>query len=386
MSNPGLMRRKWWIIVVGACLAPSFGGVCGAASSPSWLTGKAFHTALSQTVNVEWSAVPLRKGVEDLARANRTAVFLDRRIDPGRRIDLKLAGVPLATAWHEIAKKAGAGVTTLGPLVYLGPPERAAQLRTLAELATEPVRRLPEAQARKFLGAAPWNWQDFATPQELLADLGRRYRLRFGGTERVPHDLWAGADLPPLSLIERVTLLAVQFDLTFQVSPDGRMIELVPLPAEVVLVRDYPAGPDPRATLQRFVSLAPKANFVISGGRIVVKGLLEDHERLSGREPGPMAAAPAGTTEKLDPDNTRISTLTIREVPIGALLKDLADRFGLELKIDEAAVRAAGVSLEGRVSCVVENASVDDLFRQIGEEAGLSVRRNGRVVEVTPAQ
>ncbi len=390
MSNPGLTRkttcRTWWAIVVGACLTPSFGGVSAAASSPSWLTGKQFHTALTQPVNVEWSAVPLRQGAEDLARANRTAVFLDRRIDPGQRIDLRLGAVPLATAWREIAQRAGADVTTLGPLVYLGPRERASQLRTLAALADEQVGRLPAAQARRFLGAAPWQWEDFATPQELLADLGRRFRVRIGGTEQVPHDLWAGADLPPLSLVERLILVAVQFDLTFQVSADGRAIELVPLPAEAVLVRDYPAGPDPQATLQRFGSLAPQAKFVLAGNRIQVTGLLEEHERLSGAEPSPFAAQAAETTQTLDPDRTRISKLEIREVPVGHLLRDLAGRFGLELKMDEAALRRAGVSLEGRVSCVVEDASVDDLFRRIAQEAGLSYRRNGRVAEITPAQ
>ncbi len=385
MSNPGPMCRIWWRVVVGACLVPSFGGVCAAATAPAWLTGKEFHAALSRTVNVEWSGVPLRQGAEDLARAQRTAVFLDRRLDPGRRIDLKLEGVPLATAWREIAQCAGAGLSTLGPLVYLGPPERASQLRTLVALANEQAGRLPAAQAHRFLGPAPWQWEDFATPRELLADLSRRSRLHVGGTEKVPHDLWAGADLPPLSVVERVILVAVQFDLTLQISADGRTIELVPLPAEVILVRDYPAGPDPQATLQRFVSLAPQARYVLAGDRIQVRGLLEDHQRISGGEPDPFAVQPAALAEKLDPDRTRISKLTIQEIPVGQLLKELADRFELELKIDEAGLRRAGVSLEGRVTCVVENATVDELFRRIGQEAGLSCRRKGRILEIGPA-
>jgi len=380
------MRRMYWLTAVVAAAAPLFGGACWAASSPSWLVGKAFREALNQPVTVDWSGVPLRKGVEDLARAHRTAALLDRRIDPGQKIDLKLGAVPLATAWRQIAEKAGAGVSALGPLIYIGPPERAKQLRTLAAMAAEQVERLPAAQARRFLGASPWRWDDFATPRELLADLGRRYRMQVNGMDKVPHDLWAGAELPPLTLVERLTVVTVQFDLTFRVSPDGRLIELLPMPEEIVLVRDYPAGPDPQATLQNFVSLAPKAKYVLAGDRIVVRGLLEDHERLSGQEPGPLAAQTAPPVQKLDPERTRIGTLTIREAPVGLLLKRLADQFGLELKIDEAGVRAAGVSLEGRVSCVVENASVDDLFRRIGQEAGLSVRRNGRVLEVGPAQ
>lgn len=386
MSNPGLICRSWWLVALGACLSPSFGGICAAATSPAFLTGKEFHAALGRPVDVEWSGVPLRQGAEDLARAHRTAVFLDRRLDPGRRIDLRLRAVPLATAWREIAQRAGAGVTALGPLVYLGPAERASQLRTLVALANEQLGRLPAAQARRFTGAAPWQWEDFATPQELLADLGRRSRLRISGTDRVPHDLWARAELPPLSLVERLALVAVQFDLALQISADGQTIELVPLPAEVALVRDYPAGPDPQATLQRFVSLAPEAKYVLAGPRIQVRGLLEDHERLSGAEADPFAPQRAEPAAPLDPDRTRISKLTIQEVPVGQLLSELASRFGLELQMDEAALRRAGVSLEGRVSCVIENASVDELFRRIAQEAGLSYRRNGRVAQIGPAQ
>ena len=46
----------------------------------------------------------------------------------------------------------------------------------------------------------------------------------------MPHDLWAAADLPPISLVDRLTLIAIQFDLTFKVAEHGKRLELVPVP------------------------------------------------------------------------------------------------------------------------------------------------------------
>ena len=51
-----------------------------------------------------------------------------------------------------------------------------------------------------------------------LAQLGQRSGVEITGLEQVPHDLWAAADLPPISLVARLTLIAVQFDLTFKVA------------------------------------------------------------------------------------------------------------------------------------------------------------------------
>jgi len=79
-----------------------------------------------------------------------------------------------------------------------------------------------------------------------------------------------------------------------------------------------------------------------------------------------------------------IHRLAIREKPLGPVLKELAKQLDLELRMDEEAIRAAGISLDQRVSITVENVGVDALFRQLLQSTGLTFHRDRQVVEIVP--
>ena len=70
-----------------------------------------------------------------MSRAEQVAVLLDRRADPGARLELKLNSVPLAAAMRDLARTRKLGVAWVGPVAYFGPLEVAARIRTLAALA-----------------------------------------------------------------------------------------------------------------------------------------------------------------------------------------------------------------------------------------------------------
>jgi len=351
----------------------------GAAGAAGLLTGVQFDRQMQQVVGATWSGVPLREAIRDFCETQRVAVLLDRRVDPGQELRLVAADLPLRRALERIATDRGLGITLVGPVIYFGPPEVAAKLRTLAALRDEEVRRLPPAAQRKFLLPEPLEWDDFATPRELLEGLARQAGLSLAGLERVPHDLWAGAELPPLSLVDRLTLVAVQFDLTFAVSPQGDAIALVPLPDEIGLVRSYPGGSRPQQVAEKYAALAPEARIKVAGSTVWVKALLEDHERLSGtrRTTPPPQRPPAR-----GPAETRIERFRVAEVPVGAVLEGVCRRLGLQLVIDEKSLAAAGASLDRRVSVQVEKATVDELLEAIVRDTPLTIRRRGSVVEL----
>ncbi len=177
----------------------------------------------------------------------------------------------------------------------------------------------------------------------LLAELAQG-GLEITGLDIVPHDLWAAADLPAMPLTDRLALIAVQFDLALKVADRGRRLELVPL--SQVIHRNAVARP--RST--------PK---------------------------------PAAATEVEPPatlEQTRIDRLSVIEKPLGPVLKQLADRLGFELKMDRQAIAAAGISLDQRVSVHVENATVDELLRQLLKSTRLTFHRRGQIVEIVPAK
>ena len=182
-------------------------------------------------------------------------------------------------------------------------------------------------------------------PRDLLAQLAEQNSVEIAGLDRVPHDLWAAADLPPVSLIDRLTLIAIQFDLTFTVASGDARIELVPLPAGLEGLAENPRQPISPLTRKR------------------------------------PTTEPAGRVE-----TTRIRRMSVQAEPLGPVLRQLAGRLGLELKIDEQAIRAAGISLDQRISATVENATIDELFRQLLKSTGLTFHRHEKVVEIVPAE
>lgn len=345
-------------------------------------TGAELARRWNERTSVAWSNAPLRDSLSEMARAKGIGILLDRRIDPGQEFSLSANQTPLGEVLGQIAADRGLGLSRFGPVAYFGPPEVAARLRTLAAMRKEDARRLPTEAASRLVAKKVLQWPDFATPRELLEEAVEEAGLRLVGLERVPHDLWAAAELPPLSLVDRLTLLAVQFNLTFDIAPDGSAIRLTPIRGAVAVVRDYPGGQSPEATARRFTAMAPEAQVKVVGDRVYVKGLVEQHERLLARpsaQPSPRHEKPSSGSS---PKYTRIDHLTITEVPLGRILPQVARQLGLTLRIDQAALKARGISLDRRISLEVKNITIDELFEALTRPVGLSFRREGTIVEI----
>jgi hypothetical protein len=218
----------------------------GADGTPTpWLTDRAFHDRLAQPASVFWEDSPLREYLLDFARAQRIAVLLDRRVDPDQKLDLAVRQEPVLAVFRAVAISRNLRVSTLGNVVYLGPPANAEQIRTVAELRRQEIAVLGSAASRKFAKQAPIAWKDLDSPRDLLSGLAEQNGLDIVNLDRVPHDLWAAGSYPSMSLADRLTLILHQFDLTFQVAADARRVAIGPLPQDVALVREYPGGPKP---------------------------------------------------------------------------------------------------------------------------------------------
>jgi len=374
-------KATLWTALALVCLAAVQRTV--AAEPVEWLTGEALRARLAQPENVFWQDAPLRRTLEKFCRAQRVAVLIDRRIDPDQRIDGGVSGVPIGGILVQIAESRGLGVSFFGPLVYLGPSELTAKLRTLAELRRQDVCRLPAAEAERFARAEPLAWDDIASPRELLENLAYQSGVEIAGLQRIPHDLWAAADLPELPLVDRITLVAGQFDLTFTISPDGRRVTLVPLPDEVAIVRDYPAGRNPQELVDRWQAVAPGCQVKLSGSKIYVKGLLEEIDEIEGKaRPGPGSSAPSSVPSG---GETRFSG-RVANKPLGDVLDYVGSQMGLDMDIDRQALARSGVSLDQLVSFSVKDATVDELLEAVLEPAGCSFRRRGNSIEIRPTE
>lgn len=372
-----LARAKIARLVCALGCVAAVGGGASPANAADWLAGPALRAQLAQPVKLAWSGVPIRKGLTDLSRSQSIAILLDRRVDPGLPLDLSMDNVPVELALERIARSQHLGVSWYGPLVYLGPEPAAARLRTLAALRAAEAKSLPATRRSSFTKTQAWQWDDFAEPRTLVELLAEDARVEVSGIDRIPHDLWAAADLPPLAWIDRLTLVANEFDLTFRIDDDGRRIELIPVPESVLLDRSYPGGRNPQELAERWQRQAPEAEIKVEGDKVVVRGRVEDHETLTAAKPRSQTPAAGGV---------EVYTLAVREQPLGPVLEELKQRLGLELHIDEAALKSAEISLDRRVSFSVEKATLDELFAAALKPAGLTFRRRDKAIDIFPTK
>lgn len=394
-----MLTKRWtskplatilWALAACWIVALVEGGAC-AASPPggAWLTGEAFRARLDAVIpKVFWSGVPLRTVIRSLSSSQRIAILMDRRVDPEQPVDLTLDEVTVQTLLERITQPRELGWTPLGPVIYLGPAETAAILRTLSALRHDDVAKLPASAAAVFRRSEPLVWEDFATPRDVLGQLAQSVGIQIKGLDRVPHDLWAAADLPALPWVDRVTLVAAQFDLTFRIGAEGRLIELTPLPERVAVVRRYPGGRDPQRLAQQWAELVPDSQVKVVGGDVWVRGLIEDHERLApvsgskARVPPKRWAASRATAGKRP--EVRF-TVQSAKGPLDRLVGELGQKLGMEVKIDREALARAGISPQQTVAFSVKDATVEELFEAVLSPAGCTFRREGNVIVVLPA-
>jgi hypothetical protein len=174
-------------------------------------------------------------------------------------------------------------------------------------------------------------------PRRVIESAVEERGWRVANADAIPHDLWSSGQLPELSLPDQLTILLVGFDLTFELRPQDRSIELVPL------------------------TVLPKGAGTQAGVR----------------PPVPSAKAP-----KPNQGAKHQYTLRVQEQPVGAVLQALGKRLRWTIQIDEDGIRKAGKSLDTRVSFSVEKADQNQLLEALLKPAGLDFRADGERVRI----
>lgn len=211
------------------------------AQEPDWQTGRALEQQLRTPLSATLKGLPLRDGIARLSQATRVAMWLDRRVDPSPELDLRLEEVPLAEALDVLAAEYGLGWHLFDSVVYFAPDESLDALRRAQSSQSRQLGRLSPGLRRQMLSRRAWEWGDLAEPRLLLAAIAEDSSLTIEGLERVPHDLWPAADLPPLRLADRILFVATQFDLEADYSARDAKVGL--RPAQEVGERESHAVP-----------------------------------------------------------------------------------------------------------------------------------------------
>ena len=378
------------IVVIAALVtglaAPD--SLCAAArSSPSkWNTDGKFEAALDRPISAIWSGVSLRRIVQRIITDRNIAILIDRRVDPDQFLKVDSDNIPLVELLRRLAEQTRSGFRITGNVAYIGPEHAAAKLRTLIHLRRTETRRqtVDRSRRRGLLQRRTINWNDLDEALPLLRETAAKFDLELEGGERVPHDLWRGAALPSVDAIEALSLLLVQFNLTFEWSPSARGIRLVSIPDRVVVERRHRPVGRAAADVAGEIRDRTDARITVDGRQLIVRGLVEDHEFIE-RFLNPKRVGAARPTSGPVPLSRRTFTLEIRDVPASALLHRLT-KSGIMIDYDAEALKQAGVDLEKPITMNVTRIPADRFFKLIGDQLGVTSTIDGLAVTLKPAR
>lgn len=306
--------------------------------TPSNAEGTAASDRRTATATVHWQGVPLGETLDRLKVLFNDPVFVDRRVDPNQRVTLDMSISSAEQGLGGIADACGLDVARLGRLLYLGPSSAAGRLRPLVSLRSRDVAKLPADARTSLLARHAIAWPRLGEPRQIATTAVEQCGWRIANPDAIPHDLWAANELPEMNLIEELTVLLIGFDLTFEFDASQQAIRIVPLAPNV-------AAAPAHSVRNRAQVKTPTHT---SGG------------------------------------TKQVYTLHVQEKPVGAVLHELANRLHWNLQIDEDAIRAAGKSLDQRVSFSVTNADQEKLLDALLGPAGLEYREEGEQIVVVP--
>lgn len=292
---------------------------------------------LDDPVHASWTRLPLRQWAERASSLAGRPVVLDRRLDPEILVTLTTNGEPARQVMATVAGMAGAAADELAGTLRLV-PEGSAGLATRADRdRASRVGRLPPGPRARLTARQAWRWPAGARPRELVASAAADAGLEVAGLEAIPHDHFPAADLPPLSLAERLDLVLAHFDLR---------------------VLWEPAAGNARGRIVGIdVDIAPEALAT---------------ERVPRRDRRP----PRRTVTVRDEFTLRL------EAPLDQALAALCGRLGLRLALDEESLAARGIAPGEIVRAEVEKASRDELLDAVLQPVGLAWRITGDRLEV----
>ena len=367
-------HRLTWSIAAWFMLATAAGW---AQEAITWKTGPALRKQLDASVSLTWSAEqPLREGLASFSRNTEVCVFLDRRIDPGQFVELSIRDESVQRALEQLAEKTHARLGMVGPVVYLGPPETAGKLATLAALKHKDAAALPNEIKARLLKSQAWKWDELAQPRSLLDELARSGGVTVANPELLPHDLWPAADLPAMAWVDRLTLLLAGFGLTYEFQQEGAVVQLLPIPDEVLVEKTYTPRGEPGPVVAQLRRIVPSATVRIEGRKLLVSAVEEDHDKIQRLLNGETVR----TTTK--PAGEKRYKLTVTNQAAGSVIKTVATQLGKQMKFDPL----LNERLQTKVSLRVEDVTLDELLTKTLAPLKLGYRIDDAAIEIIPAE
>ncbi|MFN3191959.1 MAG: hypothetical protein ACE361_15725 [Aureliella sp.] len=326
---------------------------------------------LNRPAGIRWEQKEIRGAVQELSKNAGVSIWIDRRIDPNIKIDLRPAATTTVfEVLESTAVVVGGSVGLVENIVYLGPnPQSAALVQAAAIRMHDALARAKHSSSTELRKFA---WESVTTPAKLLRSIETNWQFTITGD--VPYDLWHAMDHGTCSLATQTTLVLAGFDMkptlrnsTIGFESLGGDIDWEYLYASTMLNPDSLSRRARLATLRQFGGSIRQ-----QGDSFLVSGPSSLHLHL-------LRPANAGRAMQQNLDSRVVSLEVIKEFE--PLMKELAVSIGFELKWSDALRDGVG---RRRVEFSVKQVTVDQLLEKCAKSAGVQIKRTGSVVTVSP--
>jgi hypothetical protein len=365
-------------------LTGTFLVACMLAASPLAHAVEVVEQKLSSRLSATWQGQELGTVLERLASTQGVTIWLDRRVNSQQQVDARHSNATLRTILDQITTEHALGWSLFGEIIYVGPPESANDLATLAARARQSLDNAPADYRNRWLTAEPANWPRLSIPHEILSQWLATAEIKLTNPDALPHDLWDACSLPPMSLTDRVVLLLIGFDTTCEISSNGRSCRIVPIERPVLITEKHNAGNRSQEVIAAFQD---EKNVEIhrSGRQLTVTGRWEDQQRvaniIAGNDP------PKPTQSQRTRESEQRFSLKLENQPVGKVIDQLAAQLGLNVVWEQQLLAGDTDMRQTRISCEVTNGDLNKLLESVLYPAGLSYRLSGselKIVSITP--
>jgi hypothetical protein len=358
----------------------------------NWVvSAEEWEQVIQRPLSVSLSEMELREMLARLMTTQEVGIALDRRIDPQQTFAAVFSEQPLRQVLEEIARTAGADVSWQHPVAFVGPSSTTRHSRTtLAHLEASVFgadSTVPAARQLQLSQTSPVSWNDLATPQEIITSLAERSSTQVRGLDLVPHDLWAGGDWPPVSVVQGFLLVLQQYDLGYDWQEQGQVIQIRPAVTPAPWTQSYPPSGLARQSEDQslLAEHCPTAVVTWNQGRWTISGRWEDHEAAQQVLRPPTKAPAAAVADNPVPLSQRRFSIRLKNARLRTLIKEF-ETAQIRVVIDTKAFGEKPLDLDQTITVEVNQANAEEFFEALFAPLNVRAEIEGDMVRLLPAQ
>jgi hypothetical protein len=321
---------------------------------------------------------PLGVCLTTLADAYRVSVWIDRRVDTSRLVTIVGVGANESPDSKTtlgrlvtVARLVGADAGLVENIVYVGPADQIGPVQRAAARLHDEIMRSRKARGQQ-VELRKLSWEDITTPTELLENMQKLWSIKIAS--KLPHDLMHAGGLPSSTLASQLTLLHAGFGRQVECDSQGAFTAN-PLVQDSVWSTSYA---DKELQTDRLTAARqefPTASLQVTGKVSTVTGPTAFHLRLLAiRTPNARVPNPRTAEDKFVIPEFR--------APLERIVGDLAKNLGMQVNwsSDIPESKRQAVVTFG----VPKKKTVDEILKQIADEFGIKILRQGQTIEVLP--